>query len=90
VIREDRDPPLQEGTPMWFSGIDQHKQYCVITTYGPDGPRVKQARVASTPLALGGTLAMPLLGAAAREYDRTEEGISRCEHVLCSGRRSRC
>jgi hypothetical protein len=27
---------------MWYSGIDQHKQYCVITTYGPDGPRVKQ------------------------------------------------
>jgi len=37
---------------MWYSGIDQHKAYCVITTYGPEGPRVKQARVASTPLAL--------------------------------------
>ncbi len=37
---------------MWHSGIDQHKQYCVITTYGPEGPRVKQARVPSTPLAL--------------------------------------
>jgi transposase len=37
---------------MWYSGIDQHKQFCVITTYGADGPRVKQARVASTPLAL--------------------------------------
>ncbi len=37
---------------MWYSGIDQHKQYCVIATYGPDGPRVKQARVANTPLAL--------------------------------------
>jgi hypothetical protein len=37
---------------MWYSGIDQHKQFCVITTYGSDGPRVKQARVASTPLAL--------------------------------------
>src|SRR5439155_24374066 len=37
---------------MWYSGIDQHKAYCVITTYGPDGPRVKQARVASTPLAV--------------------------------------
>ena len=37
---------------MWYSGIDQHKQYCVITTYGPEGPRVKQARVRSTPLAL--------------------------------------
>jgi hypothetical protein len=37
---------------MWYSGIDQHKQFCVITTYGPDGPRVKQARVASAPLAL--------------------------------------
>ena len=42
---------------MWFSGIDQHKQYCVITTYGPDGPRVKQACVASTPLALQGYFA---------------------------------
>lgn len=37
---------------MWYSGIDQHEAFCVITTYGPDGPRVKQARVASTPLAL--------------------------------------
>ena len=37
---------------MWYSGIDQHKQYCVITTYGPEGPRVKQVRVPSTPLAL--------------------------------------
>ena len=37
---------------MWYSGIDQHKQFGVITTYGPDGPRVKQARVANTPLAL--------------------------------------
>lgn len=37
---------------MWYSGIDQHKRDCVITTYGPDGPRVKQARVANTPLAM--------------------------------------
>src|SRR3970282_1416841 len=37
---------------MWYSGIDQHKQFCVITTYGPEGPRVKQARVVSTALAL--------------------------------------
>lgn len=37
---------------MWYSGIDQHKQFCVITTYGPAGPHVKQARVASTPLGL--------------------------------------
>jgi transposase len=37
---------------MWYSGIDQHKRDSVITTYGPDGPRVKQARVANTPLAL--------------------------------------
>jgi len=37
---------------MWYSGIDQHKAFCLITTYGPQGPRVKQARVASTPLAL--------------------------------------
>ena len=37
---------------MWYSGIDQHKAFCLITTYGPEGPRVKQARVACTPLAL--------------------------------------
>ncbi|MGH7615381.1 MAG: transposase, partial [Gemmatimonadales bacterium] len=37
---------------MWYSGIDQHRAFCVITTYGPDGPRVKQARVPSTALAL--------------------------------------
>ncbi|HEX9632422.1 MAG TPA: IS110 family transposase [Gemmatimonadales bacterium] len=37
---------------MWYSGIDQHKAFCLITTYGADGPRVKQARVASTALAL--------------------------------------
>jgi hypothetical protein len=37
---------------VWYSGIDQHKRDSVITTYGPDGPRVKQVRVANTPLAL--------------------------------------
>lgn len=37
---------------MWYSGIDQHKRDSVITTYGPDGPRVNQARVPNTPLAL--------------------------------------
>lgn len=37
---------------MWYSGIDQHKQFCVITTYGPSSARVKQARVPSTTLAL--------------------------------------
>jgi transposase len=37
---------------MWYSGIDQHKRDSVITTYGPDGPRVKQVRVANTPLTL--------------------------------------
>ena len=37
---------------MWYTGIDQHRQFCVLTTYGPEGPRVKQARVASTALAL--------------------------------------
>ncbi|MGH8583054.1 MAG: IS110 family transposase [Gammaproteobacteria bacterium] len=37
---------------MWYSGIDQHRAFCVITTYGPDGPRVKQARVPSTALGL--------------------------------------
>ena len=42
---------------MWYSGIDQHKQYCVITTYGPEGPRVKQARVSNTSLAIAGYFA---------------------------------
>lgn len=37
---------------MWYSGIDQHKRDSVITTYGPEGPRVKQARVANTPLVM--------------------------------------
>ena len=37
---------------MWYSGIDQHKRDSVVTTYGPAGPRVKQARVLNTPLAL--------------------------------------
>jgi len=37
---------------MWYTGIDQHKQFCVLTTYGAAGPRVKQARVPSVPLAL--------------------------------------
>jgi transposase len=37
---------------MWYSGIDQHQRDSVITTYGPDGPRVKQARVPNTPRAL--------------------------------------
>lgn len=37
---------------MWYSGIDQHKRDSVLTTYGPEGPRVKQAKVANTPLAL--------------------------------------
>jgi hypothetical protein len=37
---------------MWYSGIDQHKQFCLIPTYGPTSPRVKQARVASLPRAL--------------------------------------
>jgi hypothetical protein len=52
VIGNDPNPSPQEGTSIWYSGIDQHKQFSVITTYGPEGPRVKQARVASTPLAL--------------------------------------
>lgn len=38
---------------MWYTGIDQHREFCVLTTYGPEGPRVKQARVASSALALG-------------------------------------
>ncbi|MGH8566557.1 MAG: IS110 family transposase [Gammaproteobacteria bacterium] len=37
---------------MWYTGIDQHREFCVLTTYGPEGPRVKQARVTSTALAL--------------------------------------
>jgi transposase len=37
---------------MWYTGIDQHREFCVLTTYGPEGPRVKQARVASAALAL--------------------------------------
>ena len=35
---------------MWHSGIDQHMRCGVITPYGPEGPRVKQSRVPSTPL----------------------------------------
>ena len=30
---------------MFYSGIDQHKRDCVITTYDADGHRVKQQRV---------------------------------------------
>jgi len=37
---------------MWYSGIDQHQRDSVLTTYGPSGPRVKQARVPNSPLAL--------------------------------------
>jgi len=37
---------------MGYSGIDQHKRDSVITTYGPDGPAVKQARVPNTALQL--------------------------------------
>ena len=37
---------------MWYSGIDQHKRDSVISTYGPDGPPVKQARVPNTALQL--------------------------------------
>jgi len=51
VIRKDRGPSPQEGT-MWSTGIDRHREFCVVTTYGPEGPRVKQARGASTALAL--------------------------------------
>jgi hypothetical protein len=39
VIAQDHDPLLEEGTPMWYSGIDQHKRDSVIATYGPDGRR---------------------------------------------------
>ncbi len=37
---------------MFYSGIDQHKRDCFITTYGPDGAIVKQARVPNAPLPL--------------------------------------
>ena len=37
---------------MFYSGIDQHKQDCFITTYGPEGAIVKQARVPNAPLQL--------------------------------------
>ena len=30
---------------MYYSGIDQHKRDCMITTYDADGHRVKQQRV---------------------------------------------
>jgi len=52
VIRQDQNPLPQEGTSVWSTGIDQHKQFCVLTTYGAEGPRVKQARVPSAALAL--------------------------------------
>ena len=42
---------------MWYTGIDQHRHDSVLTTYGPDGPRVKQAKVANTPLAFAAYLA---------------------------------
>ena len=35
---------------MFYSGIDQHKRDCYITTYGPEGVIVKQERVPNTPL----------------------------------------
>lgn len=37
----------QEGT-MFYSGIDQHKRDCLITTYDEAGHRVKQQRVANS------------------------------------------
>ena len=37
---------------MFYSGIDQHKRDCFITTYGPEGAIVKQARVPNAPLQL--------------------------------------
>ena len=37
---------------MFYSGIDQHKRDCFITTYGPEGAIVKQARVPNVPLQL--------------------------------------
>jgi hypothetical protein len=49
---------------MWYTGIDQHRQFCVLTTYGPEGPRVKQAMV-------------PSRGAALAEYFRAFPGPHR-------------
>jgi hypothetical protein len=37
---------------LWYSGIDEHKAFCLTTTYGPEGGRVKQTRLASSSLAL--------------------------------------
>ncbi|NIP13698.1 MAG: IS110 family transposase [Pseudomonadales bacterium] len=34
---------------MYYSGIDQHKRDCMITTYDADGHRVKQQRVPNVP-----------------------------------------
>ena len=48
MIEQDQNPSLQEGTSMWYSGIDQHKAFCLITSYGPEGGRVKQTRVAES------------------------------------------
>ncbi len=35
---------------MFYSGIDQHKRDCFITTYGPDGEVVNQERVPNSPM----------------------------------------
>lgn len=39
---------------MFYSGIDQHKRDCYITTYGPDGEIVKQMRVPNSALFIRG------------------------------------
>src|SRR5260370_40748733 len=57
AINQDRDPSPQEGTPMWHSGIDQHKRDPVTATYGLDGPRAIQLRAANTPLTLSQNVA---------------------------------
>jgi len=51
----------QEGT-MSFSGIDQHKRDCVITTYDATSRRVKQERVPNDPR--GSAPTSPLSGIA--------------------------
>lgn len=60
MIQPDQDPSPQEDTPMWCLGTDQHLRLRVITTYGPEGRRVKPARAASAALALAPHFAAPL------------------------------
>ena len=76
----------QEGT-MYFSGIDQHKRDCVITTYAGDGQRVKQQRVPNEPVRLRAYFAAfpgpterwssrPASGTGSRTYSTTSAATS--------------